>query len=212
MSSTLTCRLSMTSLCGNLIFSKVMIFVFAIWICLVADAWHRFGSVNGIKHFIYCIFLILVIIELYAVGTSCVRSTSWSWSGASAFRSVTSLCAPSLWWSFIVAISLALLFWPTASTKMIFMSTFMTFLTKCWTFLGGCECCIYCILYLSCFLLCIITCVAFLYLKVLISSTVVAITVPPLDLCLLKSFTLICVLWHVGRVLHMWHPLSSFLT
>ena len=31
----------------------------------------------------------------------------------------------------------------------------------------------------------------FLYLKVLISSTVDAITVPPLDLCLLKSFTVI---------------------
>ena len=52
----------------------------------------------------------------------------------------------------------------------------------------------------------------FLNLNVLISSMVVAIAIPPLDLCQLKSFTVIsCAPWHVGGGLDMLCPLSSFL-
>ena len=50
----------------------------AIWICFVADTTYGFGSVNGVKHFHNCIFLFLVMVELYAVGTSCVGSASGS--------------------------------------------------------------------------------------------------------------------------------------
>ena len=121
---------------------------------------------------------------------------------------VMSHCAPTMGWSF--AISLALLLWPTISTKMIFISTLVTFLAECWAFSGWMR--------FAAFTLCF-TCatlgseaIAFLEFEGLWFHWLLMLLQFHHWTCVCWSlFTVIsCTLWHAGGGLGMWHPLTSY--
>ena len=70
LSPTLTFKLSITSLLGQFDFQHGDNLCSAIWICLIADGWHRLGSVNGIECF--------VVAVLSCWGLSWLSSMLWA--------------------------------------------------------------------------------------------------------------------------------------
>ena len=74
----------------------------------------------------------MTLIEFYAVGTSGVGSASryQFWPSGPTLRA--SCGAPGMGWS--LAVLWALLLQPTTCTKVVFISTLVTFLAPCWAF------------------------------------------------------------------------------
>ena len=103
---------------------------------------------------------------------------------------------------------------PTTCTKMIFVSTLVTFFANsCWAFSQSGEMCWHLLHVLPGPPLALWSVVTFFELECHCDLiNVVAVATPPLDLCQLNGLLLSShAPWHVGEGLWMWHPLWNFL-